>query len=159
MEDPARVIIDRDPSFGVQLPERDTYRPLVLAEFAQGIGRELKAFADTHAGGPEKQQSLGAQGLPFVETALQFLVILGREGLGKVQVARGIISGREQVCSRRIAARLQIPQQAADIDDSVNAGFVGQRRFPFMQAAEPAENMRIAAELGRSADLGQFDRR
>jgi hypothetical protein len=103
-KDAAGVVVYRDPSFGVKFSQGNTYRPLVLAEFAQRIYRELEAFADAHAGRPEQQQSLGAQGRFFEEPPLQPLVVLGRERLGEVMVERRIISRREQVCSRRIAA-------------------------------------------------------
>src|SRR4030067_2938227 len=96
-KDAAVVVVYRDPSFGVECSQGDTYRPLVLAEFAQGIYRELEAFADAHAGRPEQQQSLGAQGRPFEEPPLQPLVVFGRERLWGGMVGRGGQSRRATV--------------------------------------------------------------
>ena len=51
----------------------------------------------------------------------------------------------------------QIVEQTAKAEQTLLAGVVADRRTQFAKPAEPAQHMGIAAELGKSADLGKAD--
>jgi hypothetical protein len=82
------------------------------------------------------------------------LILPQGEGSGQI-----VGFGREVFATKKIglngAVGGQIIQQPAETNEVIAASFVAQGRLSFTQPAEPAEQMRVAAQLREPAKLGE----
>src|SRR5229473_6253190 len=113
-----------------------------LREICLKIGEEVTshaAIAARLAGSQNGRESLDTGVKNLTKSKLGLLVAprLWRE-----------ILGEDQPGLQRMTRRGQVAEQAAENDQIDSARGRGQRRILFAQAAEPAEQMGIAAQLG-----------
>jgi len=58
VDDPTDEVVDGNEPLRPQLAEGHMNGPLILADTAQTIERQIEALADAHAGVPQQQQSV-----------------------------------------------------------------------------------------------------
>jgi hypothetical protein len=113
-----------------------------LREIRFEIGEEVTsntAIAARRAGSQDGRESL--------DTGVKNLTELELGQLGAPRLRRGIL-GEDQPGLQGMARRGKVVEQAAETDQVDPARARGQGRILFAQAAEPAEQMGIAAQLG-----------
>jgi len=147
------VVVGREPSFSVELAERDPENPLSLAKRAQRISGEVEAFSNPHAGSAKKKQAVGQEAHFFAEFVIQKAVVLGRKGFRKILIeGRKIVSDDKSVLERFVCPRSEIIEQTAKAKQIARPSSTSIALF--MQAAQPAKDMRVAPQLGRLEDFG-----
>src|SRR6516225_10333412 len=122
--------------------------PLILADRAQTIERQVEALADPHAGVTEKQQCVAD---PIV-TPQHFLwdqmVLLGCQRPWQTLVGARDIFGTDETGEKRYPlGPCQFFKNTAQTDDIVSVSYLGQRGLVRAQKSEPVQDVRIAAEL------------
>ena len=108
----------------------------------------MDAFSDAHSGGTSEQEGIAVYIVGTAEFLLQALIIFWGKRSGKVLREPREIFVEDQPGLQRMTRRGQVAEQAAENDQIDSARGRGQRRILFAQAAEPAEQMGIAAQLG-----------
>jgi hypothetical protein len=117
-KDTAGILVNWDPSFVVELPQRDSDCPLILTKVPQGIDRETETLADAHSSPAEKEQTIRAQIVVFSELLLEFTVIFGRKWFGEVLIARrAIFQDKESFPQAVVVAHSQVVEQPPDSND------------------------------------------
>src|SRR6266702_2442407 len=155
----ADIIIGGHPAFTVKFAQRDMQRPLILAiwigaEMAQTIVVQTETLTDAHACGPEQPQRIGAQVIGLLELLIQEAVVFRRQRLGQIEITRWKILSLDKSLGKRLAVADQVIEEAADAHQAGPAAAVGQGRSLLSQAAEPTQDVGIAAQSGRRAELG-----
>jgi len=87
------------------------------------------------------------------EFLLEPLVLFWGEWLGKVLGLRREIIGENEAGPERETIVGEVIEQTAETEHILLASLIGQGTMLFAQTAEPAEQMGIAAQLGKPADL------
>ena len=147
------VFIDRNQAFGVKLTEGDVQGPLILSQGPQTIRCEVDAFADADSRGTNEPESIRRQTIGSPQFQLQELVLLERKRSGKIARLRWEVFAAEEVGWNGTAVGRQTLQDSPEANEIVEAGCVAQQRILFAQPAEPAEKMRIAAQLREAVNL------
>jgi len=81
------------------------------------------------------------------------LVLLEGEGSGQIAGLGREVFSTNEIGLNRVAVEGEIVQQAAETKEVIAASFVAQRLFT--KPAEPAEHMRIAAQLRGAGEAGE----
>jgi hypothetical protein len=149
----AGFIVDRKPSFSVKLAEWNQEDRLPLVKRVQTTGGEVKAFSDPHSRSAKQQQPVGQEVRIFAEFAVQKAVVFGRKGFGKILIERReIVSDDKSPFERSVGPQIQIIEQTAQAKQIPHPGSTSVTSL--LQAAQPAKDMRVAAQLGRFDDFG-----
>src|SRR5438876_11036446 len=104
-------------------------RPLVRADLAQAVQRQIDAFADADSGGAREQERVGGQVIGAAQFLLQELIVLRGKRSGQVVRWRRKVLATDEIGSKGVAVGGQILQQAAEIDQKKDAGSVGQGQW------------------------------
>lgn len=144
--------IDRDEAFGVQLAEGNVERPLIGSNLPQTVRRQVDAFADADAGEASEQKGVRKQVVGTAQFLLQSLIIFNGKRFWQIVVPRREILAANQVGLDVVAVGRQIVQQTTDEDQILSTGFVAQGWILLAQVTEPAQQMRITAELFEAAE-------
>jgi hypothetical protein len=83
------------------------------------------------------------------------LIVLQREGSGQIAGFGREVFATEKIGLNGVAVGGQIIQQPAETNEVIAESFVVQGRLSFTQPPEPAEQMRVAAQLREPAKLGE----
>lgn len=149
---PPYLGIGRNQAFGVEFAEGDQERPLAGPDFAQAVERQVDTFAKTDSGSADEQEGIRFQIVDSPQLLLQECIIVGRKRSGQAaRLPRDVFTTNESRLKGRVLGS-QIVQQATEKDEMSRTGRNVQRSLLSAQRAEPAEQMRVAAELGGTAD-------
>ena len=61
VEDYSCVLVQRDPSFVMELAKWNMKSPLVSAQMTQGVPVQAEAFADPHSGSANQKKGIGEE--------------------------------------------------------------------------------------------------
>ena len=81
---PARLIIGRDQSLGVQLAERDMESPLIRPQLSQAVQGEVDALTDADSRGAREQEGICVQIIGAEEFLLEKLIVVWRKRPGQI---------------------------------------------------------------------------
>ena len=134
--------------------------PIAAPQMAEGIGREIHRLADAHARQPREQQSVGEQIVTAVQFALQTGVVFRCQRTWQHLIEARDIFTQQQTGPRRESVIRQQVEQLAQTNQMraarlVTAWFSGNPCAPQPQMFQPAEDMRIAPQIGGPPDLGK----
>jgi hypothetical protein len=113
----------------------------------------VDAFANADAGEAGEQKGVRKQVVGTAQLLLQSLIVFDRKRSWKILVPRREILAANQFGLDVVAVGSQIVQQTTEEDQVLSTGFVAQGWILFAQVTEPAQQMRIAAELFEAAEL------
>ena len=137
----------------MELAEREVQGPLVSSQLAQAIDRQIDALSNTDSGSAHQQQRLGRQVVGAAQLLLEQVIVLQGERCGQITRQGRQVSDEDESGLDRIAISSQVMEQATKSDQVTAVSRVAQGRLAFTQPAEPAEQVRIAAQLGEPAHL------
>jgi hypothetical protein len=101
--------------------------PLILADTAQTIERQIEALANAHSGVPEEQQGVADPVVTPQQLLLDQLILLGCEGPRQTPIGARDVVGADQACQERYAlGPRQFFKDAAESDDIVGVSQFGQ---------------------------------
>jgi hypothetical protein len=98
---------------------------------------------------------MGGEIIASAQFLLQELVLLEGERPGKIVGWWRKVLPPNEIGKKGVTVGGQIVQQAPETNEMMDAGSVAEGRLLFAQAAEPAEEMGITAELRELANLGE----
>jgi hypothetical protein len=130
-------------------------RPLIGPHLPQAVQRQIAAFAEADSRSADEQEGIGVEIIGSAEFLLQELILLRGERSGQIAGFGREVFSTNEIGLNRVAIGGQIAQQPADLEEALDAGFVFQRWLLFTEPAEPAEQMRIAAQLGEPTKPGE----
>jgi len=123
-------------------------RPLFSSYLPQAVQRQVDAFAAADPGGADEQECIRVEIIGSEQLLLQEMIVLRGKRFGKiVRWWREVFSTNEIVLNG-VAVGGKIIQQAAKTNEVIDAGCIAQGQLLFTQPTEPAEQMRITAQLG-----------
>lgn len=128
-------------------------RPLVRSQWSQTVQREINAFAYAHTSGTGEQQGIRRQVIDAVEFLLQPVIFFCGQGPGKILRLRWEILRENQPGLEGIARVGKVEEQPPEAEQVYLTSMIRQRRGLFAEAPEPAEQVGIAAQLGKPAEL------
>jgi hypothetical protein len=137
----------------VQFAEGDMKRPLFGSHLPQAIQRQMNAFTDADSGDADKQECIGVEIIGPAQLLLHELILLQGKRSGKIAGLWREVFSTNEIGLNGVPVGSQIVQQTAEDSQAIDTGFVAQRWLPFIQPAEPAEHMRIAAQVRDLAKL------
>ena len=135
------------------LPTGTWRGPLIGSELRETIQGEIDAFADADAGGAGQQEGIGGQVVGAAQFLLQELIVWWRQRFGQIVGPWGEVLAANQVRREGVAVGGEVVEYAAEADQIVDARLVAQGRLLCAQPAEPAEQVGVAAQLGKPAEL------
>jgi hypothetical protein len=146
-------LADWNQTVGVQFADWDIERPFVQRQLAETVDGRIDTFADADSCRPGEQHGIGKQIVGSAQFLLQQLIIWLRQRSGqRPRSCRQVLDANE-VWSDGMAVGGQILEQTAEVEQIADACFVAQGWIFFAQAAEPAEQMGITAELREPAEV------
>src|SRR5260370_8495988 len=123
-------------------------RLLFSSYLPQAVQRQVDAFAAADPGGADEQECIRVEIIGSEQLLLQEMIVLRGKRFGKiVRWWREVFSTNEIVLNG-VAVGGKIIQQAAKTNEGIDAGCIAQGQLLFTQPTEPAEQMRITAQLG-----------
>src|ERR1039457_381004 len=155
LDEDRRRSIDGDHSFGFEFAERYMDGPLIWTDGAKTIEGQVRTLSDAHAGVAEQQIDISAQIVAAEELLLQELVLLCSERTWQtLRCARNILVADQTSEFRMLACPGQFAEDGAQSDESSDAGHGRQVWRLRTHAGHPSEDVRIAAKLLQTGDLG-----
>jgi hypothetical protein len=113
-----------------QLTKGHMNGPLILADTAQTIERQIEALADAHTGVPEEQQGVADPIVTPQQLLLDQLILLGREGSRQTTIWTRDVVGADQTGQERYPlGPRQLFKDAAQTDDIVGVSQFGESRL------------------------------
>src|SRR5665213_266904 len=120
MHDPADEGIDGDETLRPQLAKGHMNGPLILADTAQAVQRQIQTLADAHTGVPEKQQGVADPIVAPDQRLLNQLILLGAQRTRQTSVgARDVVSADKARQERYPFGPRQFFKDTAQPDDIV----------------------------------------
>jgi hypothetical protein len=116
---------------------------------------ESDAFANTDSGGAHEAESIGLQGVGETELLLQALIVLQRKRSWQIVVAWGKVLATNEVWLQEMPLVGQVAQHTPELDETRLPNEIAERRMLLAEEAEPAQQMRISAQLGKFAQVGE----
>ena len=92
-----RLLIDRDPAFGMELAQGHVERSFVFTDQLQAIHRKIETFADADSGSPYEAKGMGFERITLPELLLQVLILVGRKRPGQIMVVRRKVLAANQI--------------------------------------------------------------
>ena len=130
-------------------------RPLVGCNLPQAVQRQIAAFADADSCSPDEPERIRVEIIGSEQFLLEELILLRGERSGQIAwLGREVFSANE-IGWKGVAVGGQIVQQSAETNEVIIARVVAPGRLLFTEPAEPTEQMRIAAQFGEPAKLGE----
>src|SRR5207302_8606370 len=100
-------------------------------------------------------EGIGLQRVVLTELLLQALILVWGKRSGQVMVAKGEVLAANQIRGKGMTVVGQVTQQTAEQDQIQLAGCVAERRPLLAEKGEPAQQMRIATQLGGLMQVGE----
>lgn len=148
--------IRRNQTFRVQFAERHMESALFSSHLPQAIQRQVDTFTDADSGSAEKQEGICVETTGSEQFLLQPLILLRGKRSGEIAGSGRQVFRTNEAGLQRIALGSLIVQQPAERYEVIESGWMAQRRLFFTQPAEPAEQMRIAAQLRELAKVREM---
>src|SRR6516162_7611589 len=153
LQDSPNLSINRNQALRVQFTEGDMERPLFGAYLPQAVQRQVDAFAAADPGGADEQECIRVEIIGSEQLLLQELIVQRGKRSWKIVGRWREIFSTDEIGLDAIAAGGEIVQQTAEDNEAIDAGFDAQGWLPFTQPVEPAEQMRIPAQVRDLAKL------
>ena len=99
---------------------------------------------------------MGGQVIGTPQLLLEALIMVRRERSGKVMRELREILGEDQAGLQGMVLRCEIVEQTTESVQVMRAADIGQARRFLAEAAKPAKQMRVAAQLGELAQLREI---
>src|SRR5207302_2860139 len=148
------LLIDRHPALRMELAQRHVKHRLLLADLLQAIQGKIETFTDADSSSSYEAEGIGLQRVVLTELLLQALILVWGKRSGQVMVAKGEVLAANQIRGKGMTVVGQVTQQTAEQDQIQLAGCVAERRPLLAEKAEPAQQMRIATQLGGLMQVG-----
>ena len=134
--------------------------PIAVPQMPERIGGQIHGLANAHARQAREQQSVREQIVAAAQLGLQTGVVFRCQGTRQHLIRARDIFTQQQTGPRREGMIRKQVEQLAQTNQMraarvVTAGFSGNPCAPQPQMFQPAEDMRIAPEIGRPPDLGK----
>ena len=128
-------------------------RPLFSSYLPQAVQRQVDAFAAADPGGADEQECICVEIIGSEQLLLQELIVLQGKRFGKIAGSWREVFSTHEIGLHGVAVGGKIIQQATKTNEVIDAGCVTQGQLLFTQPTEPAEQMRITAQLGDPTKL------
>jgi hypothetical protein len=86
---------------------------------------------------------------------LQALIVVQRKRSWQIVVAWGKVLATNEVWLQEMPLVGQVAQHAPELDETRLANHIAERRMLLTEEAEPAQQVRISAQLGKFAQVGK----
>ena len=139
----------------MELAQRHVKHRLLLADLLQAIQGKIETFTDADSSSSYEAEGIGLQRVVLTELLLQALILVWGKRSGQVMVAKGEVLAANQIRGKGMTVVGQVTQQTAEQDQIQLAGCVAERRPLLAEKAEPAQQMRIATQLGGLMQVGE----
>ena len=157
LDELAHERVHRDHTFGLQLAERHVNGPFLRTGGMEAIERKVGSFADAHAGVTKQQEDITAQIIAEQQLLLKQLVLLRGQGAGQSLRGAGNVLATEQMGQfGKLCDPSQFLQNTAQEQEPIDVGDRRQRRSLRAQASQPAEDVRVTAQLMQRTNLGMI---
>src|SRR2546422_4642703 len=144
-----------DHALGFELAERHVNRPLIGPGGAKAVVGQIGALTDAHAGVANQQKDIATQIVAAEEFLLQELVLLcGEWAWQSLREARNVLPTDEMSQLGKLLGPRQFVQDGAQSDKPEDIRCGRQRRHLRAQAAHPAEDVGLTAQLIEAIHLG-----
>jgi len=123
-DDGANLLVHRGPALIVQLAQGHVQSPLIAAQVAETIGRQIDGFADAHPGQARQQRGVRKQIVAAAQFQQQAGIVLGGQRPGQELIGAWDILAEQQSGARRKAMIPQQVEKLAQADQVPGAGML-----------------------------------
>lgn len=133
----------------MELAQRHVERRFLFTDLLQAIHAKIQTFPDTDSGSAYEAKSLGLHGVALPKMLLETLILVLGKRSGQVVVAKGKVLATNQIWRKAMTTVGQVAQQTAEQDEIKLASCIPQRRLLLAKISKPAQQVGIAAQLGK----------